>query len=357
MREKFLGLSRFAYINSKVVYLISISALQAGLYILVGNNILEIKDVFSDFWFILFSVFCFGNLLGLNLSSSLKSAIAIYISIPLIVIPQILLGGMIIEYHKINKGNKAHIATPVIADLMVTRWAFESLTVNQFKNNELAKSFFDIDRNINETKYLIVFLIPELGNTLEEIEEAYKTKNESSVTQLLQLYQNTIKIYDVLAENPSVTLQNETTSFLEDIKASKKALWLIKNEYQQKYNHLLNNRDKKIREIGTGYLMMKQFFYNKKLRRFLSGRYDDNVLSNINNTIIRTNSPIYTKPIKKNGRAHFFAPEKIISNYFISTFVFNLGVIWLMNLILYITLLQNVFLKIGNKLKFIILNK
>ena len=132
MREKFLGLSRFAYINSKVVYLISISALQAFLYILVGNKILEIKNVFPDFWLILFSVYCFGNLLGLNLSSSLRSAIAIYISIPLIVIPQILLGGMIIEYHKINKGYKAHIATPVIADLMVTRWAFESLTVNQF---------------------------------------------------------------------------------------------------------------------------------------------------------------------------------------------------------------------------------
>lgn len=357
MREKFLGLSRFSYINSKVIYLIFISALQAGLYIFVGNSILEIQDVFIDFWLILFSVFCFGNLLGLNLSSSLQSAIAIYISIPLMVIPQMLFGGMILEYHKINKGYKAHIATPVIADLMVTRWAFESLTVNQFKNNKLAKNFFDLDRNISESKYLIVFLIPELENILEEIEITSKTKDENSVIQLVQLYQNTIKNYDTLAKNLPITLQNKSASFLEDIKASKKALWIIKDECQRNYNHLLNNRDKKIQEIGADYLIMKQVFYNKKLRSYLSEKYEDDILTKVSNTLIRTNAPIYTKPIKKNGRAHFLAPEKIISNYSISTFVFNLGIIWLMNLILYITLIQNVFLKIGDKLKFIILNR
>jgi len=357
MREKFLGLSRFAYINSKVVYLISISALQACLFILVGNKILEIKDVFSDFWLILFSVYCFGNLLGLNLSSSLKSAIAIYISIPLVVIPQILFGGMIIEYHKINKGYKAHIATPVIADLMVTRWAFESLTVNQFKNNKLAKNFFDLDRDINESKYLIVFLIPELENILEEIEDACKTKDESTVTQLVQLYQNTINAYDMPAENFPAKLNMESDSFLADIKTSKNTLRILKNKYQQHYNDLLNSRDKKIQEIGSEYVALKQIYYNKKLKSALSERYEDNVLTKVNNTLIRTNSPIYTKPIKKNGRSHFLAPEKIISKYSIDTFIFNLGVIWLMNLILYIALIQNVFLKIGGKLKFILLSK
>ncbi len=357
MREKFLGLSRFAYINSKVIYLISISALQAFLYILVGNNILEIKFAFSDFWFVLFSVFCFGNLLGLNLSSSLRSAIAIYISIPLIVIPQILLGGMIIEYHKINKGYKAHIATPVIADLMVTRWAFEGITVNQFKNNELAKSFYDLDREINGSKYFIVFLIPELESILEEIEAAFKNDDESTLTQLVQLYQNTIKVYDPLANCPPITIQNETAPFLIDIKTSKSALRNLKNKFQNNYNNLLNNKDKKIQEIGPDYLTMKQSFYNKELIRFLSEKYEGDIITEINNTLIRTNSPIYTKPILKNGRTHYFAPEKNISKYSINTFIFNIIIIWLMSLILYIALLQNIFLKIGEKIKFIIVNK
>ena len=70
-----------------------------------------------------------------------------------------------------------------------------------------------------------------------------------------------------------------------------------------------------------------------------------------------TNSPIFTKPITTNGRAHFLAPKKNIAKYSIDTFGFNLWIIWLMNLILYIALLQNIFLKIGNKLKFVILNK
>ncbi len=357
MREKFLGLSRFAYINSKVIYLISISALQTFLYILVGNSILEIRLVFSDFWLMLFSVFCFGNLLGLNLSSSLKSAIAIYISIPLIVIPQILLGGMIIEYHKINKGYKAHIATPVIADLMVTRWAFEGITVNQFKNNKLAKSFYNLDREINDSKYFIVFLIPELENILEELEVAVKDNDESTLIQNVQLYQNTIKVYDQLAECPPITLQNESDSLLKNIKTSKSALRNLKNNLQENYNYLLNNKDKKIQEIGSDYLTMRQKFYNKELIRFLSEKYEGDIITEVNNTLIRSNSPIYTKPILKNGRTQYFAPEKYISKYSVSTFIFNILIIWLMNLILYIALLQNVFLTIGKKIKFIIVNK
>jgi ABC-type multidrug transport system ATPase subunit len=350
MREKFLGLSRFAYINSKVVYLISISAIQTLMFTLIGNGILEIQGAFLYFWLILFSVFCFGNLLGLILSTSLKSAIAIYILIPLMVIPQILLGGMIIEYHKINKGTKAHIATPFIADIMVTRWAFEALSVNQFKNNALSKSFYGLDREISESKHLIVFLIPELENTLDDLKLAYENKDQRAIIQLSRLFQNTINTFNETDAKIFFNIKNRELILVDDIKEARKNLRTIKNKYQQNYNQLLNNRDSEIKNIGSDYKIMKDKSTNKKLKSFLSENFNEDVITEVNNTLIRTNSPIYTKPVKKNGRAHYLAPEKIILKYPINTFIFNLVVIWLMNLILYIALLQNAIIRIGERL-------
>ena len=45
-RERFLNLSKFSYLLSKIVILFSISAFQAFLFTIIGNSILEIKGMF-----------------------------------------------------------------------------------------------------------------------------------------------------------------------------------------------------------------------------------------------------------------------------------------------------------------------
>ncbi|HPX07140.1 MAG TPA: ATP-binding cassette domain-containing protein, partial [Tenuifilaceae bacterium] len=54
-REAFLNLSWSSYLVSKVVILLSISAFQALLFVLVGNTILEIKGMYFYYWLALFS--------------------------------------------------------------------------------------------------------------------------------------------------------------------------------------------------------------------------------------------------------------------------------------------------------------
>jgi len=64
-REAFLNLSRFSYLLSKVGILAILSAIQVALFVWIGNSILQIKDMFLDYWIILFTSAVFANLLGL----------------------------------------------------------------------------------------------------------------------------------------------------------------------------------------------------------------------------------------------------------------------------------------------------
>src|SRR5581483_5886791 len=86
-RESFLQLSRGSYLFSKIAFLFLVSAIQTFLFLAVGNLILGFKGLFVHYWLVLFSVSCFANLLGLNISSGLKTRVAVYILIPFLVIP------------------------------------------------------------------------------------------------------------------------------------------------------------------------------------------------------------------------------------------------------------------------------
>jgi ABC-type multidrug transport system ATPase subunit len=135
-RESFLNLSRFSFLNSKILILFAISALQTLMFVLVGNSILEIQGLTWSYWLILFSTACFANMLGLNISSGLNSVVAIYVLIPLILVPHLLFSGVIVNFDKLHKSIANERFVPRIGDVMVSRWSYEALAVNQFKNND-----------------------------------------------------------------------------------------------------------------------------------------------------------------------------------------------------------------------------
>jgi len=101
-REEFLNLSWNSYLMSKVVILLTISAIQALLFILVGNLILEVNAMYWQYWLVLFSSWTVAILFGLNISNSFKTAVTVYILIPFLVIPNIILSGIMVKFEKLN---------------------------------------------------------------------------------------------------------------------------------------------------------------------------------------------------------------------------------------------------------------
>src|SRR5207237_10043643 len=105
-----------------------------------------IHGMTMDYWFVLFTTSCFANMLGLNISASFNSAVTIYILIPFLLIPQLLLSGVIVKFEKLNPVLTSQKNVPAAGEIMTSRWAFEALAVDQFKNNKYEKIFYDVDK-------------------------------------------------------------------------------------------------------------------------------------------------------------------------------------------------------------------
>ncbi|MGZ4035633.1 MAG: ATP-binding cassette domain-containing protein, partial [Bacteroidia bacterium] len=161
-RESFLNLSKGSYLWSKIIIMFTLSAIQAILFILVGNTVLGIKGMTEPYWVILFSSFCFANMLGLNISASFNSAVTIYILIPILIIPQLLFSGVMVKFDKLNPLITSQNVVPVVGDMMASRWAFEALAVKQFKENAFNKKTYKYDKAIHIATYKKDYWLPAM---------------------------------------------------------------------------------------------------------------------------------------------------------------------------------------------------
>jgi ABC transport system ATP-binding/permease protein len=188
-REKFLNLSKTSYLASKVIIMFVMSALQTATFIIVGNLVLGIKGMWIDYWLVLFSVSCFANMLGLNVSSAFNSAVTIYILIPFLIIPQLLLSGVLVKFDKLNPALAKQGGVPFSGEIMVSRWAFEALAVNQFKNNEYERLFYKFEKKFvqagRKNSYWMDKINTKISKVLSELENpASKTDLKNDVELL-----------------------------------------------------------------------------------------------------------------------------------------------------------------------------
>ncbi len=132
-REKFLHLSRSSYLLAKIGTLVTISAIQSIAFVLIANGILEIHKMTLAYWLALFSTAVCANMIGLVISSAFNSAVTIYIVIPLVMIPMMVLSGAMFSFEKLNRRITSVDKVPLIAELMPTKWCYEALMVQSFQ--------------------------------------------------------------------------------------------------------------------------------------------------------------------------------------------------------------------------------
>jgi hypothetical protein len=133
---------------SKLIILFTLSAVQTLSFALVGNLILEIEwSMLIPFWFVLFTTSCFASVLGLNISSAFNSAVTVYVMIPLLLIPQMILSGLLFSFDKLNDMISTKGKVPIVRlTLMASRWAYEAIVVDQFMNNTYEKPYYDLEK-------------------------------------------------------------------------------------------------------------------------------------------------------------------------------------------------------------------
>ena len=165
-RERFLNLSYGSYIWSKIAYMAIVSLIQTLLFIVIGNTIMGLHGLFFTWWLILFMTSLLASLTGLLLSQCLNSVVAIYISIPVLLIPQILLCGLVVSFNDLTpKSTTGNV--PLIGEIIPSRWSYEALAVTSYTDNEYEKQFFDIDKEKYETQFYNMGFLYELQSQLE----------------------------------------------------------------------------------------------------------------------------------------------------------------------------------------------
>ena len=173
-RERFLNLSRNSYLLSKVMVMALISALQMALFLVVANSILEIRGLFLNYFIVLFTTAFFANMIGLNISASLNSAITIYIVIPLLMIPMMVLSGAMFPFDKLNRTIGSVDKVPFIAEIMPTRWTYEALMVTQFKDNQYSKVFYEFEKEKSIVRFNLD-RVTKIETALRELNDDYKS--------------------------------------------------------------------------------------------------------------------------------------------------------------------------------------
>lgn len=360
-RESFLNLSRFSYLNSKIVFLFGLSAIQMFMYVLIANYILEIQGMTLSYWFILFSGSCFANLIGLTISSTLSSVVAVYIAIPFVLVPQILLSGTVVQFDNLHPSLTKREYTPFVGDLMVSRWVYEALAVEQFKNNKYEKYFYPFEKQKSDATYKASFLIPKIEQKLDLCLKAIEndTLTEKQIRDFYYL-ENGVKDLAFSTEmGPFEYIQKLNPSkFSEEVyEETYDYLQFMKMNFNQKAQIAESKIDSVVTALegiyGKDFLFhLRAGFYNKSLADYVLNRWELNKIYEGNNKLVRKKDPVFMSPESGFGRAHFYAPSKIFLKQKYDTFWFNITIVWIMSLVLYFFLLFDILKKLLEQLNF-----
>ena len=357
-REEFLNLSRFSYLSSKSSLLFILSAIQTLTFVVVGNYVLELRGMNMSFWIMLFSISCIANIIGLIISSSFNSAVTIYIIIPLLIIPQLILGGAMFSFDKLNYmiGGGIENNVPLIAEFMPARWGYEGVIVDTYVNNEYGKKFYNLEKKESVCSYKQSYHIPLLKELLNECKDA-KTNSFGIKTVLviknLEIIKNEIvkenKINKAVRfpsperismENFNIALSNEIETYFENLNSFYSITFVgISLQKEVIYVEMDNKNPEILRVLRSNY-------YNNNLNEILTNSMlKKKLIVLANNTVMQKINPIYLLPAKTKFITlwtHFYAPKKYLFGKLIDTFWFNVMVLWAYSIILFIFLYFNI---------------
>ena len=167
------------YLLAKCLVLTGIAALQCALYLLVGNAILSVHEMFWGLWGIMCLTAFVGIALSLMVSAVVRSERSALNIVPLLLVPQILLAGALVRFEEMNEfsprlpagilpqrvderlsslrhrvayqdettHNISSKPVPLIAEFCPLRYAFEMMFVLQASDN-----LWEVENRIINTK-------------------------------------------------------------------------------------------------------------------------------------------------------------------------------------------------------------
>ncbi|HQH40184.1 MAG TPA: ATP-binding cassette domain-containing protein [Bacteroidales bacterium] len=360
-REQFLHLSRSSYLMSKIFILLAISALQAIVFILIGNNMLSIREMTFYYWLAFFVTAACSNLMGLIVSSSFNSVVTIYIMIPLLIIPMMVLSGAMFPFDKLNRLITRVDKTPLLAEFMPTKWSYEALMVHQYKDNRYQQYFYPLEKEISHADFMQGYYIPELRKRLDRAEnQEISIKDSSGINSDLLLVSNEIRKQirltpDVRFPAPSLPSPEKFTDDM--LKAARQYFDSLDSFYNRiflKYNAMKENLvSLMLARNRERYYYLYDSYFNESVSDQVRKIFEKKKILEYEHHLYQQFDPVYRDPEPSGPldfRSHFFAPRKYFAGFLIDTYWFNVLFIVCYGLLLYAILYFDLLLKLLNRI-------
>ncbi len=319
-RESFLRLSRNSYLLSKITVLFAVSGLQMLSYVTIVYWVLELNTYWSLLG-LLFITSCSAVLLGLNLSSGFKSAVTVYILIPFIVIPQLLLSGILVRFDRLNNIITANAVMPVIGNTMISRWVFEPLALCEYYASPYIKQSLRYEQAISKSHYIVDYWYDYIKSNNRE-------KNTSACLQ---------SVHDeaaLIGITQRINSENEA-SIAEKVK-----------EY---YIERFNGASEKLRtrlSKDESFENSKKRTVNKALDDLLRNKESSDKIKPINTKLIRMFEPLFDyDPQAGIFSSPMYNPVKLFLGFEVKTVHANIIILTIGIILMYITLYLNLIAK------------
>ena len=160
-RERNIKVRLSYYVISKTLTLGVFALVQCILFVLIGNSLLQIRGMFWIDLAIMFLTAMSGVALGLVISSLVADPKTAANIVPLVLIPQIIMGGALIKYEDMNRNlgllyslshwlsehpstdktvkTESKLQVPLVCQFIAMRWSYEEVIVAQAKLNPLTR--------------------------------------------------------------------------------------------------------------------------------------------------------------------------------------------------------------------------
>ena len=311
-RERFLRLNWNAYLASKMSVMLGISAVQSFLFSVIAFWVLQIPTGFGMLFLTLFSLSAFSNVLGLNLSSAMKSAKTIYIIIPLLIIPQIIFGGAIIRFDRFNPIFTQVDRVPLIGNLMASRWGFESLAVHLTRENEADAPFIEFEDRMERAAWRRDFWYQQFRSIDDEALRADEWSR-------------------ALEELTSWGCAVGDIATVDDMRVA----------CREAYKVACNERDAARQECAESVDLkaLKDEHHNEALHDWVMQTDRHERIALTSRGLVQETAFIHQMPLGRQAwNAPFYAPVKQLGSWQVKTPVFNILVLWMMSFVLYFVL-------------------
>jgi len=285
-------------------------------------------------------------MLGLVISDSFKAVVTIYILIPFLVIPQIILSGVMVKFEKLNHNISSPGAIPIYGELITARWGYEALAVKQFMSNKFEHQFYDFEKMKSMGNYKRNFWCSDLKLKLDAISnDLKKGERGDDFNNNLLIVSNEIKKELISLPKLEFDYANDLTPERitpEIITAALNYIESLRKYYIDYYNFADNKKnvliEKLQKEDGDMFYKLRDNYHNKSLEELVVNKNETITKIEYKGEIIQKMDPIFMDPKYKFIRSHFYSPTKQIFGVKVDTLIVNVFVLWVMTIVLYLAL-------------------